>query len=301
MDKLDVDLLRFFLAPGNLQWDVRASFAEAGRALGVKEDTVRSRFTRLRDSGVIRNLDVFVHPTLFGMQLGRVECDVPARRKADVIEKISMLDGARLVFDYLPDGLTGVFYVPLRDGLERTGRLVQALSDAPVRATTVVGLPPMDFQASTDDWRLVQALRAGPRVPYPELAKRLGVAERTVRRRHQRLVQGRALFLGVDLDFRVLEGRFSVEARAQCRTADAQRALRRQVEQWEDVVFKGYGQDNAVVSRLVTNPYEVTRTREAFEAIDGVDDVRVDIVQDRLLLDDWLDREIARRVAPGGE
>jgi Lrp/AsnC family transcriptional regulator for asnA, asnC and gidA len=77
LDRLDREIIR------QLQEDGRRPFREIARSLGVSEATVRSRFRRLEDSGVLRIL-AFADPFRLGgsvlaLVLLRVESDAHVR------------------------------------------------------------------------------------------------------------------------------------------------------------------------------------------------------------------------------
>ena len=73
LDHLDREILR------NLQEDGRRAFREIARSLGVSEATVRTRFRRLQDSGILRIL-AFADPFRLG---GSVLALVLLRVQAD--------------------------------------------------------------------------------------------------------------------------------------------------------------------------------------------------------------------------
>ena len=78
LDHLDREILR------NLQEDGRRAFREIARSLGVSEATVRTRFRRLQDSGILRIL-AFADPFRLG---GSVLALVLLRVQADAHERI---------------------------------------------------------------------------------------------------------------------------------------------------------------------------------------------------------------------
>ena len=79
LDRYDREILR------HLQEDGRRSFREIARGLGVSEATVRARFRRLEESGVLRIL-AFADPFRLG---GSVLALVFARVEADAHERVA--------------------------------------------------------------------------------------------------------------------------------------------------------------------------------------------------------------------
>ncbi len=78
LDRLDREILR------NLQEDGRRAFREIARSLGISEATVRTRFRRLQNSGILRIL-AFVDPFRLG---GSILAFVLLRVQADAHERI---------------------------------------------------------------------------------------------------------------------------------------------------------------------------------------------------------------------
>lgn len=295
MDDLDLAVMRFFLRPGNLRFDVRSSFADAARDVGASEDTVRARFQRMMDCGLLGGWTAFINPSLLGRQLARIEGSARGLDKAEVLEQITHIDGLTFMFDFLGDDFACACYAEPGAGLARSAKLVAALTGQPTR-TAVIDIPAATMEPNREDWRLIQEVRQDPRVSYADLASRMGASERTVRRRHQRLVEGRAMFLGVQSNFEKLHGRFVVEGRAWSDEPSGIDAVRKVAEGWTDLAFAGFSAHNAIVSRFVTNANEVTHTKRALADIEGLNEVRVDIIQRRLVDDEWLDQAIEKRL-----
>lgn len=294
MDSFDASLIRFFTTPRDFQWDVRASFSAAARELGATEDTVRARFQRLREQGIIEGWHVMVNPDLMGRHLLRVEAPVPDGAAKDrLVEQVGLLEGAHLLFDYHRGGVAVVFYCRPGDE-ERLTRLVGSMGDVEARAVRVPSRPAA-AEADAKTWRTIQALRAAPRAPLQDLAADLGVSTKTVHRRLARLQQDRAVILSVHADFSRMAGAIVVEVRVGLSEQADRQAWRDRIHAWPGLMFSNVEGPAAVASRLVESPMEATQLRRALEDAPDTDWAAVDVIQQRLVLDDWLDGEVGRR------
>lgn len=290
MDNVDAALLRFFISPDSGAWDVRASMGAAARTLGITRDAVRSRMQRMEELGILTGWDVMVHPELLGTRLTRFEVSVDEARKQRVIEQMVLLDGVRIIFDYHGAGITGVFYTTPNN--DRLPRLIESLAGSPPRVHAME-MPPATVQPTQSMWRLIQALRHHPRAPLAEVAKALTLSTKTVTRRLRSLQEGHGAFLTVRTDFTRIEGTMIAEVRV--RSADPD-AFRHEVDGWHGVTFLNGAGPTVVFSILVHSPMEVTRLARRLEDRPDVHWSECNIVQQRILVDDWLDAQVARCV-----
>lgn len=290
MDNVDAALLRFFISPDSGAWDMRASMGAASRTLGITRDAVRSRMQRMEDVGILTGWDVMVHPAWLGTRLTRFEVAVDEERKKRVIDQMALLDGARIIFDYHGAGVTGVFYTTPEN--DRLARLIESLAGSPPRVHAIEMKPPT-VQPTQSAWRLIQALRHDPRAPLEDVAKRLTLSTKTVARRLRSLQEGRGAFLTVRTDFTRIEGAMIAEARVRAANPDA---FRREVEEWDGITFLNEAGPTVVFSILVPSPMEVTRLARRLNERPAVHWSECNIVQQRILVDDWLDAQIDRCV-----
>lgn len=295
MDATDAALLRFFTTPAGFQWDVRASFSKASRALALTEDTVRGRWQRLQEQGVVEGWHVMVNPAALGMQFVRVEVQIPDGAEKDrLLARLRHLDGVHILFDYHGTGLAAVFYCRPGDE-ERLARLVESLTDAPLR-TVAVATPRVQPAPEPADWRFIRLLRHSPRAPLQELAEATGTSTKTVQRRLERLQAGRMVFLTVHTDFSRMDAGILLEVRLGLGADADMAAWRERVEAWPGVIFSNVSERTLVASRVVRSPMEATELRRALEDEEELAWCAVDIIQRREVVDDWLDHEVARRV-----
>ncbi len=293
MDTTDAALVRFFASGEAWNWDIRASMAAAARHTGLSRDAARQRMQRLEDRGIIVGWDVVVNPGLLGSEMTRFEFDCPdGPDKARLMEQLATLEGARILFDYHGGGLAGLYYTAPEHG-RRWLALLESLAPSAPRAIPV-HIPAPTIKPTRATWRLIQVLRAGPRAPLADIAAELGVSTKTARRRIEALQAGRGAFLTLGTDFSRFEKGIVVEAKV---AAEDPSAIRRQIEAWPGVTYMNQGGPVVVASIVVETPMDVTRTREALAAMPGVTWSACHILQQRLLLHDWLDAQIEHRIA----
>nr|WP_218952139.1 Lrp/AsnC family transcriptional regulator [Amycolatopsis anabasis] len=227
-DDLDLALLQV------LQADGRAPFSRIAEVLGVSDQTVARRYTRLRSDGAVRVLGL-TRPQAVGEEqwLVRVRCApdastsiaraLVARNDTSWVHLVSggaeilcMVrtsvngDGESVLLDRLPRTprvigvgahcVLHVFFGGERSALTKNGPLTTEQVD---RLRAPVTAPPEEpVPLSEEDRRLLSALEGDGRTGNRELAARTGWSETTVRRRLAELRESGTLYFDLDFDAR---------------------------------------------------------------------------------------------------
>ncbi len=208
MDALDVRLLRVLTvrpygtpaAPDALQP------TQIAARLGVKVDTVKARLRRLRELGVLRGFQAVPDLAHLGRKASAYMVQVPEGRKDAAVARI--LDSCEVMElrDFLGGYLSIDFaYTGERHLVQQLGVIADEAGAEPVwyyDRDTVLGRR----APSALGWRLIQALRGNGRGRPEEIAQKLGVTPRTVRRERQRLLTDGSLYIVPTLDFSQAEG-----------------------------------------------------------------------------------------------
>ncbi|MFI0737327.1 Lrp/AsnC family transcriptional regulator [Streptomyces sp. NPDC021100] len=227
-----------------LQIDGRAPFRRIAEVLGVSDQTVARRYTRLRSAGVLRVLGL-TEPLRLGQApwivrircapgasaqisaaLARrrdttwinltaggteIACLVRPEQPGEDVTLLEKLPGTPRVVDVAAHSLLHVFFGQERSLLTKSGPLsadqVAALSprDAPES-------PPADpgpaFPVEAADHRMFDVLALDGRASVGELAAATGWSQTTVRRRMAELRAAGVLYFDVDYHPRVLQRHF---------------------------------------------------------------------------------------------
>lgn len=292
-DATDLGILRELTHPALFQWDVRITNADIARKLGVDEETVRLRLKRMQERGFVRGFDVGLNPGVLGCDLVRIQvAPIPDRRQA-AADALSHIDGARLVFQHYSGALSLVAYAPADRPRDRLVALVGAVAGPPVSVTTF-RVPPPSFELDETDWRVVAALRKDPRAGLADLASAGGLSERTLRRRLERLVEGRTLILDVDVDFSRMEGALPAMFTVRMAPGASRGDVGKRLDALPDVLFRVDAGDEARVSCLARSLPAVDALRRELAGFEGVADVSAELYLDRHVCRAWLDEEVAR-------
>jgi DNA-binding Lrp family transcriptional regulator len=230
-DALDVQLVHA------LQLDGRAPFSLIGEVLGVSDQTIARRYSRLRSSGLLR-VTGLVEPDLIGLTswMIRVQCTPSAAAAvAEALARrpdtawISLTSGGteilcavrtrageedtHLLLDTLPRsrGVTGIsaqcvlhtFFGGVLSLVNKSGTLT---SDQVAALQPRAEPPPATQpQVTPADATLLAALEQDGRTTYSDLAAATGWSQTTVRRRLADLRASGMLYFDVDFHYSLLD------------------------------------------------------------------------------------------------
>jgi DNA-binding Lrp family transcriptional regulator len=229
-DRLDVQLIYA------LQIDGRAPFSLIGEVLGVSDQTIARRYSRLRSAGLLR-VRGLVEPDLIGLTswVVRVQCapnaatavaEALARRPdtawislvsggteiACVVRTRSGDDDSHLLLDTLPRsrGVTGItaqcvmhtYFGGVLSLINKSGTLT---SDQVAALQPWAGELAGTGRVTAADGALLAALELDGRTTYSDLAAATGWSQTTVRRRIADLRASGMLYFDVDFHHSLLD------------------------------------------------------------------------------------------------
>jgi DNA-binding Lrp family transcriptional regulator len=296
LDDLDMRIIREL--GGSPLWNVRESYSNISRKLGVDEETVRMRVNRAKEHGFIPEWRMMVNPLLINCHEAHLDLEVRDEpRKANAISKIKAVDGVYYINDFRGKEISvGMFYED-DESLERNVLLIESICESPKLAFWDSPFPRPDVQMSHLDWRIIEAMRDDARRDLEDVAKSLGVSARTVQRRLTAMKDGKAVYLLRPPNVSVVGG-LMCNFLVFCSDRDKKRAA-------DQVVISTFSRIGA--SQTSPEQYssfgiscenfsEADKVMERLKAIDGVLSVRMRVVKEIIVVQDWLNEQIAMRI-----
>jgi DNA-binding Lrp family transcriptional regulator len=195
LDKIDLTIL------STLTRDSRTSYNKIGSLIGLTSNSIKARVKNMVRSGVIEKFIVRVNPARFGYRtaLVLVKTDIGIT-KDEVIQRVKRF-GA-LVYHVHHMGRTSVaalnINIPLDDNI------IHSLNDV-LKPATVSRIGVSELSVSTKlsetDLRIIKCLLlSGARMEISDIAKELGISEKTTTRRLDRMKEGRLLDFSLQCD-----------------------------------------------------------------------------------------------------
>ena len=304
MDRLDIRILGQLYRGASshgFQPEVRGVFGRISKVLDIDEDTIRKRVDRLKSAGVIGKWGLFLNPNVLGLKIGAVWMNVGPRLDiGETVRKIRLVHGvisiSRLVGDVLSVGL----FCENEEVLKRRVELIRELARPTGLETYLVNHPRTNVSLTHADWQIINALRPDPTISYVEVARRLGLSSKTVKRRLERLTQGNAIFFFPLINFTRLEGAFCVDLFVIYRDGrykpEADRSIHTKFEEY--VLRAGWGsQNHGHFEFVIPNISVAQEIVDWTRSLSGVKEVKLNFIFDSLnFYDDALDEVISGMV-----
>lgn len=233
MDELDIRIMREMVSdPVTLtfQSKVRNSYRLIARKLGVSEDTVLNRIRAL-EKGYLKGWRIGLNPSLLGYRTAMIDFDPSPRAKGEVLHEMRAIPGMMWIKDYFGDYVGGLVAYRDEDSLKAKMSPVLGGAGRDTVARVDVRFPICEMRLLETDWGIIEALQKEPRRKYEEVAKGLHVSSRTVRRRLEKLMSERAIFIMPEVNLKALKGTVKVNLVVRYQDSRTKREIDRKVIQ----------------------------------------------------------------------
>ena len=196
LDKNDLTILP------TLARDCRTSYSSIGSQIGLTSKSVKARVKKMVRSRVIEKFVVRVNPAAFGYRTAIVLIRTSnGITKDDVIQRVK--EFGDLAYHAHHVGSTSVAALIIKKPLDE--KIIQSLNDR-LKPATVVRISVTELSvASTDlsetDLRIIKCLLlSGARIEISDIAKEVGISEKTTTRRLNSMKEGRLLDFSLQCD-----------------------------------------------------------------------------------------------------
>jgi DNA-binding Lrp family transcriptional regulator len=279
-------------SPG--RWNVRRSYVEVARNLGVDEETVRNRLKRLKESGFLVGWRLLPNPSSLlgrGFVMQHMTFDGPVS-KGKAISRLKQMDGVVVIASlYGADLLITLF-----DDTERTasGRLATLRSKGGPAEWEGMRLPQTSFRMTPTDWRIVRLMLRNAEVSVSEVAAEVKVSVRTVKRRLDGMMAASAIFITPMIDQAKSTG-VSYQVMVEVEAARKSEVDRLVTSRIVNLVFRAAdASDTLIFGFSGKNVSEGKELLDWLTKQDGVESVRINTVEQVVYVFDWLERETDR-------
>jgi DNA-binding Lrp family transcriptional regulator len=189
LDKNDLTIL------STLARDCRTSYSSIGSQIGLTSKSVKARVKNMLRIGVIEKFVVRVNPAAFGYRTAIVLIRTGnGITKDDVILRVK--EFGDLAYHAHHVGSTSVAALIIKKPLDE--KIIQSLNDrlkpATIVRTSVAELSVTSTDLSETDLRIIKCLLlSGARIEISDIAKEVGISEKTTTRRLNRMKEMRLL------------------------------------------------------------------------------------------------------------
>ena len=303
MDLLDLKIFRSlgFLPYGAASADLsRLNPWVIGKKVGVDGSTVKLRLHRMRTNGFIQYFQVYPNFHLLGVRGAAYVFDVgDVVRKGDVIGRCALVDGVTEVHNFLGTRVCIDFTFQTPSDERRRLELFRTLTGcATPRKFYEREMPPVDIQLSRTDWRILKALRYRAFRPLPQVARELGLAPKTVRRRFERMAAHNALIVVPVVNPAHLAHTITYRLLLRIAPDDWEEGVGRLLADFDESYFLTRLTPPASAALYLT-ARTLAETEDALiraRQIVGVEDARLLVLREIREYTEWLDAAIDRRI-----
>ncbi len=291
MDSLDVRVYKelFHGQTGPpLGSDIRRSYRSVARKLRIDEVTIRNRIKRLQQSGFLKGSRLVVNPSLLGVRLGELWLNVrPPSSKDDLINKLRFMPGVLVISDYYGSSLTIVIMFESEISAKKELELIARISNAESMVRANIIFPGCTTELTHTDWRIIKAIQTDPRRSYPVISREVGISEKTAKRRLQRMIEGRALFVVPSINPKALDGAILADLVVFYANSEAKTDVdNRIVSQFDKLIIRAQLSDNehGFFNLIIRNISKAKEILTWVKEQPGVGSAFIELVQDRIEL-----------------
>ncbi len=299
LDDLDVRIIKELGSPGSPQWNVRETYSNIGRRLGVDEETVRRRLKRAEEMGSLPGWKMMVNPHLLGCNAAGVDLEVRIEETKDqAISDIRRVVGVVKLLSFRGPGLQVTLFYPDADALKTAAERIRAICGGAEPTVWEIGFPAPHVRMKVIDWRIAGAMLDDARRSLEPVSESLGLSVRTVERRLTTIAEGRAVYLQGIPNFRRFAGLscvFLVHCPDRKKKGAVDNLILSKVQRTE--LSSTSSKEYSTFVMLFDNLHEADDTLEWIRGLEGVKHVKMGIMKDLFVEQGWLRDEIGKQFA----
>lgn len=299
LDDLDVRIIKELGSPNSIQWNVRESYSNIAKRIGVDEETVRRRLKRAEERGSLPGWRMMVNPHYLGCDAASLDLEVGDEEKKDrAIAEVRRVDGVIKILDFRGRGLQVTLYYPNVDALKRKTELISSICASPEPTAWKLVFPDSGVRMTRVDWRILQEMLEDARKSLEGVSESVGMSLRTVERRLTSMRDGRVVYLQGIPNFRLFAGLscvFLVFCPDPKRKSSVDKLVLSKVGRVE--LANTSSDQYSTFVMLFDNLSEADDNIKWIRGLDGVDSVRMGIMRDLIVVQDWLRDQIGERIA----
>ncbi|MGI0081593.1 MAG: hypothetical protein ACRECH_18485 [Nitrososphaerales archaeon] len=293
-DKAYSDLMReLWGSPG--QWNVKKTYVEIAKKLGVDEETVRNRIKYLKESGFLRGWRLVPNPVLFGRSPAFLFLELENEdSKEEIIARLGTMDGILVITSIYGKSLLVSLF---DDGGGSSARKITNMGiDAQALSTPGMNFPqPMRSKMTVTDWQIVRLLLKDAEKDLSEVAANIRASTRTIRRRLNEMLGARTVSIMPLVNLKKAGG-ISYQLMIQSREEKRSEVDEFVASKIDNLVFRASASKNVSIFGFNgANVAEGTEILKWVKKLQGVKSAKMNIVEDVVHVYDWLEREVSER------
>jgi DNA-binding Lrp family transcriptional regulator len=298
LDKIDLIIL------STLARDCRTSYNSIGSQIGLTSKSVKTRVKKMARSGVIEKFVIRVNPAAFGYKTALVLVKTSnGITKDGVIQRVKQF--VDLAYHVYHMGRTSVAALIIKNPLY-DDNIIQSLNDR-LKPAIVVNIAVTELSTSTElsetDLRIIKCLLlSGARMEISEIAKEVSISEKTTTRRLNRMKEGRLLDFSLQCDPAAMIGYIQFAIPITVAISYYRSVLERMYSEFQANILYSPSvidpEDRLTFVLFGENVFTVDSVLAKVNSFEGVKSADVYILTKWRYYDDWIMKEINKRLLP---
>jgi DNA-binding Lrp family transcriptional regulator len=298
LDKNDLTILP------TLARDCRTSYSSIGSQIGLTSKSVKARVKNMVRSGVIEKFIVRVNPAAFGYRTAIVLIRTSnGITKDDVIQRVK--EFGNLAYHVHHMGRTSVAALIIKKPLD--DKVIQSLNERLKPATVIniaiTELPVTSTDLSETDLRIIKCLLLlGARIEVSDIAKEVGISEKTTTRRLNRMKECRLLDFSIQCSPAAMIGYIQFVIPITVAKSHYHNVLERMYSEFQANILYSPSviepEDRLAFVLFGENVFVVDYVLARVNSFAGVNSADAYILTKWQYYDDWIMKEINKRLLP---
>jgi DNA-binding Lrp family transcriptional regulator len=259
----------------------------------VDEETVRRRLKR-----ALPGWRMMLNPTLLGCEAATLDLDVVDETKKDsAVAAIMRVDGVVKILDFRGRGLQITLYHQNANALKRKTELISSICGSPRATVWQLSFPISNIHMMSTDWKIIENMLDDARKSLDHVSHAVDVSTRTVERRLTAMQRKFAVYLQGTPNFRQFAGLscvFLVSTPDGKKKRAVDRAILSRTRRTE--LANTASRQYSTFVMLFDNLSEADELTKWVRGLDGVESVKMGIMRDLIVVQDWLRHEIRKRI-----
>lgn len=279
-------------------WNVRRSYSDVAKKLGIDEETVRNRIRSLKESGFLLGWRLIINARVFGKMSSIVVLELKSEKHNVAIGEVSKIDGIVLIQSFYGKSLQLVVFSDNERQLREQIKAITSVSHGKILTHWNVKLPRCTHEPKQMDWLILGSLLKDADKRIPEIADGLRVSAKTVKRRINLMVNSSAFFIQPVLDLNKVAGALPCQLLFISSERKKSAIDNFIMSSFERIVFcLTDSPTHSIFNIICSNLAEAKSIEQRVRNQVGVSLARIEIIEGLTYVYDWMAKEITTRAS----
>jgi DNA-binding Lrp family transcriptional regulator len=303
MDKMDIMLFRELAQGDSLDYfrsDSKISGKNLAVNLKVHESAIKRRLKRWREGGFLRSIRIEPNMNLFGLKKALYDFKLQTASKERFISALKLIDGILFIIDMFGYWIRVELVYESEEDLEKKVELIKVVTNSTKCLELQHALtPPSKVMLTKTDWKIIKSLRHNARKSFSQVANEIAISTKTVKRRYRRLIENKLITARLFPNFKCSTGTIFASLLAfyseNVSRHEVSSELRKRLENNFFLCLLGSPQFAAFLLCFSSLNESEKASHEA-EDVPGVKNMKLDMINDIIVVDEWVDKKITRMI-----